>query len=128
MKARFGEQSVEYAAFLVQIGDAHMVQGRLSNPQAKARYEAACKILQAMGEQTPEVAWIHDKLANVKHSSGDSLGAAEDLEKAVSFWKEHPAANKLARRIPENHVARREEDLDRLRKLNAFLARKPPGT
>src|SRR4051812_44472182 len=84
IRTRFGEESLEYAALLVQIGDAHMMQGRLANPHAQASYEAALNIVRSRGEETPEAAWIHDKLANVKNSSGDSFGAAEDLEKAVA--------------------------------------------
>jgi hypothetical protein len=127
IKTNVGEASIEYAALLVQIGDAHMRQSRLSNPQAQDSYEAALKILQVEGDETAETAWIHDKLASVKKSSGDSFGAQADLEKALRFWSENPPANRLKRDINANHVARREEDLQGLRRLNAFLTRKPPG-
>jgi hypothetical protein len=126
ISARFGEKSPQYATLSVQIGDAHMVQGLLSNPQAQRSYEAALEILQTMEDVRPEIAWVHDKLACVKQSSGDSFGAQADLEKAVSFWRENPPANRLGPVALQDHVARREEDLERLVKLNAFLNRKPP--
>ena len=95
-RERWGEMSVEYVSLLVQLGDAHMVQGLLSNPQAQASYEAAWQILLLRGEESPEVAWLYDKLANVKESSGDIAGARADLEKALTFWKNHPPANAIA--------------------------------
>lgn len=126
ISARFGSESVEHAAMLVQIGDAHMVQGLLSNPKAQACYEAALEIVRAREDAGPEIACVHDKLACVKQSSGNTFAAQADLEKAVSFWRENLPTNRLAP-IPHNdHVARREEDLQRLIQLNAFLKRKPP--
>ena len=127
IEARFGKGSFEYVALLVQLGDAHMVQGRLSNPQAQASYAAGLAILQAQEGERAETAWLYDKLANVKNSSGDSFGAQADLEKAVSFWKDHAPANAIAPVSGEDYVARREEDLQRLRKLNEFKNRKPPS-
>ena len=126
-RERCGEMSVEYVSLLVQLGDAHMVQGRLSNPHAQASYEAALQILLLRGEESPEVAWLYDKLANVKESSGDIAGARADLEKALTFWKNHPPANAIAPAVAENHIARREEDFERLTRVYEFKLRAPPG-
>ncbi len=126
-RARYGGQSVEYAALLDQLGDAHMRQGRLSNPAALASYQAALEICRARGGETPETAWLYDKLATVKESSGDTVGAQADLEKALAFWKDHPPANALAPTIRENHVARRKEDWQRLQKVNDYKNRQPPA-
>ncbi|MBA3962489.1 MAG: tetratricopeptide repeat protein [Chthoniobacterales bacterium] len=124
-RARCGEDSVEYAFVLVELGDAHMVQGRLSNPAAQASYETALKIFQTEGQETPEVAWLYDKLANVKQSSGDTFGAEADLKKALALWQDRPP-DKLRWALRDDHLTRREEDLERLRKVNAFKNRKPP--
>lgn len=123
---QFGEKSIEYVWLLVQLGDAHMVQGLLSNPDAQASYEKALEILQTSAEATPEIAWLYDKLAIVKQSSGDSFGAQADLEKAISFWKGNSPANAFAPDFGPSYVARREEDLENLVRLNIFLKRKPP--
>jgi tetratricopeptide (TPR) repeat protein len=125
-RERWGEMSIEYVSLLVQIGDAHMVQGRLSNPQAQASYESALKILQETDGETSPIAWVYDKLANVKQSSGDSFGAEVDLEKALSLWKENGPGKASGERARENHLARRAEDLENLKRLNAFKKRKPP--
>ncbi|MDQ6622976.1 MAG: hypothetical protein M3Y86_05760 [Verrucomicrobiota bacterium] len=121
-----GENSAEYAAVLVQLGDAHMVQGALSNPRAQLAYERALEIFAAEGEESAETAWLDDKLANVKQSSGDSAGAEADLAKAVEFWRGHPQAGTVAPAVSERYLARREEDLERLIRLNEFQNRKPP--
>ena len=125
-RERCGEMSVEYVSLLVQIGDAHMIQGRLSNPHAQASYEAALQILLLRGGQSPEVAWLYDKLANVKESSGDIAGARGDLEKALTFWKNHPPANAIAPAVAGNHITRREEDFERLTRVHEFKLRTPP--
>ncbi len=117
---------MEYAAVLMALGDAHLRQGRPSNPRAQECYEAALQICRARGEETPETAWIYDQLANVKASSGDSQGAQGDLERALNFWKDRAPMNAMVSTVPEDHVSRRAEDLQRLRKLNAFLRRNPP--
>lgn len=124
---RCGKESIEYGALLVELGDSHMRQGCLANPQAQASYEAALEIFRGKGEETAETAWIYDKLANVKQSSGNSRGAETDLTKALAFWKKHPPGNLLATAVNQNHAARRTEDWERLRKLNQFLDRSPPG-
>lgn len=126
VRERFGEESIEYVALLAQLGDAHMVQGSLAHPQAQTSYEEALQILQRRDDAAPEIAWLHDKLANVKKSSGDSFGAQADLEKAVGFWKENPPVNAFEPEVRKDHVARREEDLRDLVRLNVFLKRKPP--
>ncbi|MBS1954147.1 MAG: hypothetical protein JST89_08175 [Cyanobacteria bacterium SZAS-4] len=123
VKSRYGENSQEVASTLVQLGDAHMVQGRLSNPNAKASYEQALGIFNRFGEETPQTAWVYDKLANVKQSSGDTVGAANDLAKAEKIWR----ANSKNPNIPdENYINRRTEDLARMQVLNNFNNRRPP--
>lgn len=126
-RERCGEMSLEYVTLLVQLGDAHMWQGGLANPHALASYEAALQILLLREEESPEVAWLYDKLSNVKQSSGDIAGARADLEKALTFWKNHPPANAIAPAIAENHIARREEDFERLTRVHEFMLRTPPG-
>ena len=126
IEAQFGKGSTEYVTLLVQLGDAQMAQGRISNPRAQASYESALKILEEREEETSQIAWLYDKLANVKQSSGDSFGAAVDLEKALSLWKEHEPGKALSGKVSEHHFARRAEDLQRLKKLNAFKERTPP--
>ncbi len=126
VRASCGEQSMEYATLLVRLGDAHMRQGRLSNPRAQECYEAALQICRIQGEETPETAWIYDQLANVKASSGDTLSAQGDLEKALSIWKDRAPTNAIASSVREDHVARRAEDLERLRRVNEFQNRQPP--
>ncbi|CAN5421193.1 hypothetical protein BH10CYA1_BH10CYA1_02600 [soil metagenome] len=122
IKSRYGENSQEHAATLVQLGDAHMVQGKLSNPVAQASYEQALQIFRGHGEETPQTAWVYDKLANVKQSSGDSVGAANDLSKALEIWR----ANSKNPDVPnENHITRRTEDLARMQVLNRFNSRTP---
>jgi tetratricopeptide (TPR) repeat protein len=125
-RARYREQSVEYAALLDQLGDAHMKQGCLSNPAAQASYEAALEIFRTKEEKNPEIAWLYDKLSCVKQSSGDTVGAQADLEKALVFWKDHPPENALAPTIRKDHVARRQEDWQSLKKVNDYRNRKPP--
>lgn len=124
IKTRYGENSSEHASTLVQLGDAHMVQGKLSNPQAQASYEQALRIYRSHGEETPQTAWVYDKLANVKQSSGDSVGAANDLSKALEIWR----ASKSPDVPNENHIARRTEDLARMQVLNRFNNRRPVET
>ncbi|MBI2811297.1 MAG: tetratricopeptide repeat protein [Candidatus Melainabacteria bacterium] len=122
IKSRYGENSPEHASTLVQLGDAHMVQGRLSNPAAQASYEQALQIFRGYGEDTPQTAWVYDKLANVKQSSGDSVGAASDLSKALEIWR----ADSKNPDVPnENHIARRSEDLARMQVLNRYSNRSP---
>lgn len=126
IRANEGEQSMAYAAGLVRLGDAHMRQGLLSNPRALECYEAALRVCRGDGEKTPETAWIYNQLANVKASSGDTVGAESDLEKALSFWQARGATNRIAPTIPRDHVARRAEDLERLRRVNEFRNRRLP--
>ncbi len=122
VKSRYGENSQEHASTLVQLGDAHMVQGKLANPDAQASYEQALQIFRGFGEETPQTAWVYDKLANVKQSSGDTVGAATDLSKALSIWK----ANSDGQGVPnESHITRRMEDLARMEVLNQYMNRKP---
>jgi len=122
VRTRYGENSPEHASTLVQLGDAHMVQGKLANPAAQASYEQALQIFRGFGEETPQTAWVYDKLANVKQSSGDTVGAASDLSKALEIWR----ANTDAQGVPnETHIARRTEDFARLEVLNRFNNRKP---
>lgn len=124
IKERFGENSTEYATTLVKIGDAHMLQGSLSNPQALDAYEKALHIFRTQGEETPNTAWLYDKLANARQSSGDTAGAQADLVKAVDFWKKN--ADAPGPGIDERYVSRRQEDLERLINVNQFKNRKPP--
>ncbi len=123
VKSRHGENSFEYASALVRLGDAHMVQGTLSNPQAQGCYEQALKILSAEGESTAETAFVFDKLANVRQSSGDTAGAASDLAKAIEIWK---LLDANSRHVTDHHVERRVEDLERLQRVVAFNNRRPP--
>ena len=123
VKARHGETSFEYASALVRLGDAHMVQGKLANPQAQECYEQALKILSAEGESTAETAFVFDKLANVRQSSGDTAGAATDLAKAIEIWKTLDANSRF---VTDHHVERRVEDLTRLQRVVEFNNRRPP--
>lgn len=123
VKSQHGENSFEYASALVRVGDAHMVQGSLANPQAQDCYEQALKIVSAEGESTAETAYILDKLANVKQSSGDTAGAATELAKAIEIWK---ALDADSRFITDHHLERRMEDLTRLERVVAFNNRRPP--
>lgn len=120
--AKYGENSPEHASMLVQLGDAHMTQGKLSSPQAEASYEQALRIFSARGESTPQTAWIYDKLASVKQLTGDNAGAAAHLSRALEIWQSTPAEKGLP---SVNHIARRTEDLARLQLLNKFSAIKP---
>lgn len=122
VKSQHGE-SFEYAHALVRLGDAHMVQGTLSNPKAQVCYEQALKIVSTEGESTAETAFVLDKLANVKQSSGDTAGAATDLAKAIEIWK---ALDTDARFVTDHHIERRVEELTRLERVVAFNNRRPP--
>ena len=124
IKSRFGENSKEHASALVQIGDAHMVQGLLSNPKAQVNYEQALQIFKAQNDSSPQTAWVLDKLASVKQSSGDTAGAAADLAKALEIWKSNGPDN--SNYANENHILRRTEDLTNLQKLLAYENRPRP--
>lgn len=122
VRSRYGDNSPEHASTLVQLGDAHMVQGKLANPQAQASYEQALQIFKGFGEETPQTAWVYDKLSSVKQSSGDTVGAVNDLAKALEIWR----ANTDKQGVPsESHIARRTEDFARMEVLNRFNNRKP---
>ncbi|MBS1955087.1 MAG: tetratricopeptide repeat protein [Cyanobacteria bacterium SZAS-4] len=123
VKSRHGENSFEYASALVRWGDAHMIQGKLSNPQALGCYEQAMKIVSAAGESTAETAFVFDKLANVKQSSGDTAAAAIDLAKAIEIWKVLDANSRF---VTDHHMERRIEDLTRMERVVAFNSRRPP--
>ncbi|CAN5269083.1 hypothetical protein BH10CYA1_BH10CYA1_36570 [soil metagenome] len=123
VKSQHGEGSFEYASALVRLGDAHMTQGSLANPRAQACYEHALRIVGADGASNAEAAYVFDKLANVRQSSGDTAGAATDLEKAIEIWKALDAGSRF---VTDNHIERRAEDLVRLQRVVAFQNRRPP--
>ncbi|MFN8554901.1 MAG: tetratricopeptide repeat protein [Candidatus Obscuribacterales bacterium] len=122
VKARYGENSPEHASTLVQLGDAHMTQGKLSSPGAEASYLEALRIFSSHGADTPQTAWVYDKLATVKQVSGDTVGAAANLSKALEIWQSSSRESALP---AESYIARRTEDLARLQTLNRFNATKP---
>ncbi len=123
VKSEFGADSFEYASALVQLGDAHMVQGKLANPKAQQSYEHALKIVSTENGSSAEVAYVFDKLANVKQSSGDTAGAATDLAKAIEIWNNLDANSKF---VTDHHIKRRAEDLEGLQRVVAFQNRRPP--
>ena len=82
----------------------------------------ALQIFRGHGEATPQTAWVYDKLATVKQSSGDSVGAANDLSKALEIWRADPKNPDVPN---ENHIARRTEDLAHMQVLNRFTNRSP---
>lgn len=123
VKSQHGEGSLEYASALVRLGDAHMMQGTLANPQAQKCYEHALKIVCVESEANAEMAYIFDKLANVSQSSGDTAGAATFLAKAIAIWK---ALDANSRFVTDHHMERRAEDLVRLQRVVAFNNRRPP--
>lgn len=123
VKSQHGEGSLEYASALVRLGDAHMMQGTLANPQAQQCYERALKIVCVEGEANAEAAYVFDKLANVRQSSGDTAGAATKLAQAIKIWK---ALDANARFVTDHHMERRAEDLVRLQRVVAFENRRPP--
>lgn len=122
VRGRYGDNSPEHASTLVQLGDAHMTQGKLSSPQAEASYLEALRIFSAHGTETPQTAWVYDKLATVKQVSGDTVGAAANLSKALEIWQSMARENS---RPSENYIARRTEDLSRLQVVNRFNETKP---
>lgn len=122
-KAEYGEDSFEYASAVVKVGDAHMVQGRLSNPLAQRCYEQALSIVQGKNPDSAELAFVLDKLANVKQSSGDTTGAVNDLKKALELWK---TISPDATFVSVDYITRRSEDLDRMERVIAFRNIRPP--
>ncbi|MFN8554931.1 MAG: tetratricopeptide repeat protein [Candidatus Obscuribacterales bacterium] len=122
-KLDHGENSFEYASALVKLGDAHMVQGRLANPRAQECYEMALQIVQKTDNSLAETAFVLDKLATVKHSSGDTAGAATDLKSAMELWQLLEAE---ARFVTDTYISRRAEDLERMEKVVAFENIRPP--
>jgi len=123
VKSQSGEDSLEYASALVKVGDAHMVQGNLANPQAQKCYEQAMKIVSGKGETTAETAYVFDKLAIVKQSSGDTASAVVDLLKAIEIWKQFDANSRF---VTDEYVGRRVEDLTRMQRVEALRNRRPP--
>lgn len=122
-KLEHGENSFEYASALVKLGDAHMVQGRLSNPQAQQCYETALQIVLKIENSEAETAYVLDKVATVKNSSGDTAGAAKDLKSALEIWR---LLDGEARFVKDDYVTKRAEDLERMEKIVAFRNIRPP--
>jgi hypothetical protein len=125
IKARYGENSPELASTMTQLGDAHMTQGKLSAPQAEASYQEALRIYSSHGSDTPQTAWVLDKLASVNQSAGDTVGAAANLSKALEIWRSMPNGKGVPN---ESHIARRAEDLARLQLLTKYNTRTPIET
>lgn len=122
-KTECGEDSFEYASALVKLGDAHMIQGRLSNPLAQQCYEQALTIVQGKKPDSAELAFVLDKLANVKQSSGDTTGAVNDLKEVLELWK---TLSPDATFVSVDYITRRGEDLDRMERVLAFRNIRPP--
>lgn len=115
VRTQYGENSVEHADHLIRIGDAHMTQGSIANPEAQAHYERALKIFTDTNQSNAMIAKAYDKLANVKESSGDTRGAAADLAKAIEHWQ---TDSTNADFVQSNYFARRLDDLRRLQNVN----------
>jgi hypothetical protein len=114
VKSQYGENSPEHADYQMRIGDAHMRQGSLSNPEAQASYEQALKIISDNGQSNEEMGRIYDKLANVKESSDNPCGAATDLARAIEFWQKGQTTTDSTQ---TDYIAGRQDDLRRLQNV-----------
>ena len=115
-KVRFGEDSLEYAQELLEMGDADMVQCRRT--EGLDCYARALAIYQAAGEAQGTV-YALDALADVKQCLQDYSGAEADLARAIALWETLPDRS-------ERHLTRRREDLEGLRRVLEFMSRPGP--
>lgn len=121
VQERHGKGSPEYAAAMVNLGDAYMLHG-IRRADALAAYAKALMAYRLTGPSDPRRADVHERIASALRGLRQPGRAAEHLKRAIAVLE--------LTDLPDPHRLRElREELEELRKIHSNQLRrsKPPS-